>query len=270
MLYHLRGKNVLITGGGSGLGRSIALEAASRGAQVMIWDISEEAGEAVCTEIRRTGGAARAMEVDVSDRSAVRLAASRCDAVDVLINNAGVIVGKPLLETSEDEIAGTFDVNTLALYWVTRAFLGGMISRGHGTVVTISSASGLLGVAGQTDYAASKFAAFGFAEALRAEMRRNRTGVTSLTVCPSYVETGMSDGVSTRFSVLLPPLRAEKVARRIARSIEKRHTQLIMPALVRTLPVARAMHVRHFDRLMDLFGASRAMDTFRGHVPPSP
>ena len=267
MRYSLHGKTVLITGGGHGLGQVMALSAADRGATVVIWDTDADSAAATAEKITSRGGAASSMEVDVGDRAAVKHAALACGEVDVLINNAAVISGRPLLEVSDEEIEDTFNVNTLALYWVTRAFLNGMISRGHGTVVTIASTAGLVGIPGQTDYGASKFAAIGFAEALRVELSKGGTGVNSLTVCPSYIDTRMFNGVQVRFPRLLPTMKAEKVAEKVLRGIERGQAQLVMPPLARTIPVARALHVRHFDRLMAFFGTSVAMDTFKRRGP---
>lgn len=262
--YHLKGRRVLITGGANGLGRLLALQTAARGAEVVIWDTDEEAGRATADEILSSGGVASAVTIDVADREAVHAAAAICGEIDVLINNAGIISGRRLLDATEEEISETLHVNTLALFWVTRAFLGGMNSRGHGAVVTIASSAGLVGIPQLTDYAASKFAAFGFAEALRGELRQDRSGVTSLTVCPSHLDTAQFDGVRTRFPLLLPRLSATRVAEKVVRGIERRRSQLIMPPLVRTIPVARAMNVRHFDAMMSFFGAGTAMDSFNG------
>lgn len=264
MHYDLRGRTVLITGAGSGLGRQLALSAAARGAKVIIWDTSSESGAATRDTILHRGAEASCLTIDVSDRAAVAAAADSTGAVDVVINNAGMITGKRLLEASDEEIDRTYAVNTLSLYWVTRAFLGGMISRGHGTVVTVASTAGLVGVPQQTDYSASKFAAFGFAESLRAELAKDNTGVNSLIACPSYLDTGLFDGVRTRFPLILPRLKADKVAEKILRHVERGKSQLIMPPLARAIPVARAMHVKHFDHTMAFFGASNAMDNFRG------
>lgn len=268
--YPLLNKRVLVTGGAGGLGRLLALGAAERGASVVIWDRAGEAAERVCREIRSggpngAGAQAEAFAVDVADRVAVAKAAATTGAVDVLINNAGVVSGKKLLEAEDHEIERTFAVNVQSLYWVTRAFLGGMVTRGHGTVVTVASAAGLVGVPRQTDYSASKFAAFGFAESLRCELTKDGTGVNSLVVCPSYISTGMFDGVRTRFPLLLPILRPETVAARTLTCIEKGSSQLVMPRLARAIPVARAMPVKLFDRTMSFFGVSSSMDSFRGH-----
>lgn len=260
----LAGSTVLITGGGSGLGRRMALEAAQRGARVLIWDLSAVGGQGVREEIRAAGGSADAQTVNVADKDAVQAAATAAGPVDVLINNAGVVSGRRLLDAADEDIERTFDVNVLALYWVTRAFLPGMVDRGCGTVVTIASAAGLVGVARQTDYSASKFAAFGFNESLRSELRAGRTGVHTLVVCPYYIDTGMFDGVRTRFPRLLPILKEDAVAAKVLDGIESGRRKLVLPPLVNLVPAARLLPVGAFDCLMDVLGINRTMDHFTG------
>jgi len=269
-VHPLAGQTVLVTGGGSGVGRLMALGAAQRGAaRVVIWDLSAAAGESVAAQIRSGGGRADALVVDVSDRAAVAEAAARTGDVDVVINNAGVVTGARLLDADEDAIDRTFRVNTLSLYWVTRVFLGGMIARHQGTVVTIASAAGLVGVARQTDYSASKFAAFGFAESLRAEMRKEHTGVASLVVCPFYIDTGMFQGVSTKVPLVLPILAPDHVAEKVLDAVESGREQLVLPPFVRLTPVLRALPVRAFDAVVDLLGINDSMDHFVGHAGAS-
>jgi all-trans-retinol dehydrogenase (NAD+) len=260
----LAGARVLVTGGGSGLGRRMAIGAAGRGATPIVWDRSAERAHAVRDEIRAHGLTAEAHVVDVTDRSAVREAAAATGAVDVLVNNAGVVSGRPLLETSDEAIERTIAVNVLSLYWVTRAFLPGMVERRRGTVVTVASAAGLVGVARQTDYAASKWAAVGFTESLRAELRQAGAGVRTLAVCPYYIDTGMFEGVRTRFPLLLPILREGDVARRVLDAVEAGRQQLVMPPLVRVLPVLRMLPVPVFDAVLDVFGINRGMEHFTG------
>ncbi|QDP98870.1 SDR family oxidoreductase [Microlunatus elymi] len=270
MRQQLRDRTVLITGGGSGIGRLMALGAAERGARIVIWDLSGEAATSVRDEIRAAGGQAVAQAVDVADRDAVRAAGAQTEPVDVLINNAGVVAGKQLLDATEEAIERTFRVNTLALFWVTRAFLPGMIARGDGTVVTVSSAAGMVGVARQTDYSASKFAAFGFAESLRGELRKHGTGVNSLVVCPYYIDTGMFSGVQTKVGSLLPILRPEYVSRKVLDAVESGTRQLVMPRFVRAVAPARVLPVAAFDWLMDRFGINDTMDHFRGRDEQQP
>lgn len=258
------GQTLLITGGGSGIGRLMAEGAAARGARVIIWDLSAEAGEEVAQTIRDRGGDAIAQCVDVSDREAVQQAAQEAGEVDLLVNNAGIVSGQRFAEADPDAIERTFAVNVLSLYWVTGAFLPSMRERGNGAVVTIASAAGLVGVARQTDYSASKFAAVGFAESLRVELAKEHTGVDSLVVCPYYISTGMFDGVKTRFPRLLPILRPEYAATRILDAIEAGRHQLMMPALVRTLPMLRILPTGLFDRVMNALGVNATMDGFTG------
>lgn len=263
------GKTVLVTGGGSGIGRLLALGAADRGARVVIWDLSAEAGESVAREVRTRGGQAEAHAVDVSDPDGVRRSAAEAGPVDVLINNAGVVTGKYLLDATEEAIERTFKVNTLALFWTTRAFLPHMIAQGSGTVVTVSSAAAYVGVAKQIDYSSSKFAAFGFAESLRAEMQKLDTGVISLAVCPYYIDTGMFDGVQTKFPRLLPILKPEYATNRILDAIEKSRSRLNMPWMVNTVAPSRVLPVRAFDALMNFFGVNSTMDHFTGRTSTS-
>ena len=257
----LRGSTVLVTGGGSGIGRLMALGAATRGARVVIWDLDRERAEKVAAEI---GGQAEAHVVDVSDPEDVRRAAATSRPPDVLINNAGVVTGTALLDATEQGITRTFGVNVLALYWTTRAFLPGMVDRNEGTVVTIASAAGLVGVAKQTDYSASKHAAVGFDESLRAELRTMRSKVRTLVVCPYYIDTGMFEGVRTRIPWLLPILQEDAVATQVLDAIEHGKRRLILPWLVRLTPVMRILPVRAFDFVNDLLGVNKTMDHFRG------
>lgn len=260
----LKGARVLITGAGSGIGRLMALEAAGRGASIAVWDRDQAGADETVRLVEEAGVAATATVVDITDRAAVAAAAEREGAVDVVINNAGVVTGATLLEASDEAIERTFQVNTLALFWVTRAFLPGMIERDRGTVVTIASAAGLLGVARQTDYAASKSAAIGFTESLRAELREAGSRVRTLIFMPYYIDTGMFEGVRTRFPLLLPILDPHKAARRVIRGIERGTQQIMTPPMVRTVPVLRALPVRAFDGLADFFGINHGMDHFKG------
>lgn len=109
----LSGATLLITGGGSGLGRRMALGAARRGSRVVIWDVDAKAGAAVRDEIRAAGGSAEARAVDVTDREAVAAAAAAAGPVDVLVNNAGVVSGQPLLDATDEAIERTMNVNVM-------------------------------------------------------------------------------------------------------------------------------------------------------------
>jgi all-trans-retinol dehydrogenase (NAD+) len=268
----LRDSTILITGAASGLGARLAREAAGRGARVVGWDRDGDRLDRFVEELRPLSPGAAGYTVDVTDRQAVADAGRRVLAeigpVDVLVNNAGVVSGKLLSDLSEEAIERTFAVNTLGLFWCTKAFLPTMIERRRGHVVTLASAGGLVGVVRQTDYSASKHAAVGFAESLRYEMRRYCPQVRTTVVCPFYINTGMFDGAHSRLPWLLPILDEAKVAAKIVRAIERDRRQLLMPPAVALLPVLRALPVPVFDRVMDLLGINVSMDEFVGRTSP--
>lgn len=252
----------LVTGGGSGLGRQLCRQAAARGERMVVWDLDGEAAAQTAKLVTAAGAVASSQQVDVTDPAAVSEAAASAGPVDVLVNCAGVVTGKPLLEATEAQIRRTFDVNVLGLYWTTRAFLPGMLASHSGTIVTIASAAGIVGVARQTDYSASKWAAIGFTESLRAELRG--TGVSTLVVAPYYIDTGMFAGVRTRFPLLLPILHEADVAAKVLDAVTAGRKQLLLPPLVRVLPVLRVLPVAAFDAVVNLFGINRSMDHFVG------
>lgn len=274
----LQGSRILVTGGARGMGLEIARLAASKGADTAIWDVDERRLPEVLTTVR---DAVRGPEqrvataaVDVSDRAAVMAAARELEAdfgpVDLLVNNAGVVSGKPLLDLAPEAIERTFRVNALALFWTTQAFLPGMIQRGRGHLVTLASAAGLLGAPGMSDYSASKYAAVGYHEALRAELRRRAPGIGTTLVCPYFVDTGMFAGVRTRFPFLLPILRPEAVAAAVARGVEQNRRVVILPWFVHSLKLIRLLPAAWLDPIAAFFGIHSAMDSFTGRPTPSP
>jgi all-trans-retinol dehydrogenase (NAD+) len=152
----------------------------------------------------------------------------------------------------------------LALFWTTKAFLPHMIENNRGHVVTIASASGLIGVAKLSDYSSSKWAAIGFDESLRGELRKAAPGVMTTVVCPFYIDTGMFHGVKSRFSFLLPILKEEKVAERVVSAIQRNKRRLMMPPVVYTVPLMRLFPVGVFDMLASFLGINASMDEFKG------
>lgn len=272
-MTQVQGRIVLITGGASGIGRLLALELADHGAELVLWDLVEDRLAPVLDELRaRTK--VHGYACDVSDRDMVRAVADRVRAdvgdPDVVVNNAGIVSGARLLDLADEKIIATFGVNTLALYWVTKAFLPAMVTRNRGHVVTVASAAGLVGVAKQTDYSASKHAAIGFDESLRVELRQYAPGVRTTVVCPYYIDTGMFEGVKTRVPWLLPILDPEKVARRMAKAIERDRRVVMMPPIVGLLPALRVLPTPVFDGVMDLFGVNVSMAEFVGRSEPTP
>jgi all-trans-retinol dehydrogenase (NAD+) len=269
---NVKDRIVLITGGAGGIGRLMGLDFARQGAKIIAWDLDARSlGE--FEELGREQGLfIRGMVCDVSDRAAVYRQAEALIAefgpVDILVNNAGVVSGKTLLDTPDERIIQTLNINTLALFWTARAFLPSMLERNSGHLVTVSSAAGILGVSGLADYSASKFAAFGFDEALRMELGKLKSGVRTTVVCPFYINTGMFEGVKTQFPLFLPVLKSEYVAKRIVRAVLSGRRRLIMPRFVYFILFLRLLPTAVLDRVVDFFGINHTMDEFRGRTGP--
>ena len=275
---NLRGSRILVTGGARGMGLAIAKGAAARGASVVLWDRDAEALRAAEAEVAGVEPVV-GQAVDVAERGAVDAAAARLVSergpVDILVNNAGVVSGKRFSDLAPEEVERTLAVNAASLFWTTRAFLPAMIRRGRGRIVTMASAGGLVGVPGLSDYCASKFAAVGFHESLRAELRREAPGVGATLVCPFFVNTGMFAGVRTRFPRLLPILEPKTVAEAALRAVERDRALVIRPRFVHSLKLLRLLPAGWLDPIAAFFGIHAAMDTFAGRAadpggPPPP
>jgi all-trans-retinol dehydrogenase (NAD+) len=262
------GRTVLVTGAASGIGRLLALRFAAEGASVVLWDVNAQGLDAVRAEIAAAGGTARAYACNLADRRAIAAVAAKTLAeagpVDILVNNAGIVSGKTLLDATDDDIQRTFDVNALALFWTTRAFLPAMLARDRGHVVTIASAAGIVGTSRLVDYCASKHAAVGFDEALRLELRRAGSRVKTTVVCPFYISTGMFAGVKTRVPLLLPILEPEYAVNRIVEAVRRDRRRLVMPRFVYLTWLVRILPVGVFDAVMEFFGVNKSMDEFTG------
>jgi all-trans-retinol dehydrogenase (NAD+) len=248
----------------------MAFAFARRGARVVVWDLQGSALKVLEADAAAKGFTINGMVCDVSERAAVYRCANAMAAeygpVDILINNAGIVSGKPLLEIDDEKIEKTMRVNVLSLFWTAKAFLPSMIERNSGHIVTIASAAGVIGVRGMADYCASKFAAVGFDESLRLELRRIKCAVQTSIICPYFINTGMFAGVKTRFPRLLPIMESDYAAGRIVRAVLNSRKRLIIPRFVRGALVLRLFPPRVQDTVADFFGLSHAMDTYTGRT----
>ncbi len=241
---------------------------AAEGARVILWDCNRVTLEAVEKELTERGLRCTTYLCDVSSRDSVYDTAKRVidehGPIDILINNAGVVSGRPLLEISDAEIERTFGVNALAPIWTTRAFLPTMIERDRGHIVTIASAAGLIGAPKMTDYAASKHAAIGFDDALRSELRHlGHRGIRTTVVCAYFISTGMFDGAGTA-TPLFPILTPDYATRQIVRAIRRGRRRLLMPRAVALVYLGRMFPVPIFDWIVRALGVTRSMDGFTG------
>ena len=269
---NVAGEIILVTGGASGMGRLMCLDFAKKGAIIVIIDVNEQAMQAVDFEIQAIGAKCFSYKCDLSDRNSIYATADKIKKdvgdVDILINNAGIVSGKKLLDCPDALIQKTFEVNTIAHFWLIKAFLPSMFERNHGHVVTISSSAGLVGVAGLVDYCASKFAAFGIDESLRFEIRKNgKNGVKTTCVCPYFINTGMFDGVKTKYPLLMPILEPGYAVDKIVEAIETDQEVLVMPRFNYAVGLFRFMlPTRALDIAGDFLGIGNSMDDFRGRA----
>jgi len=251
----LNGSTALITGAASGIGRLMAIEALARGARVIAWDRDADALSAL-------EGMDTAV-VDVTDREAVYAQAARTPDVDVLILNAGVVSGRRITDLPDEAIEKTLAVNTLALFWCTKAFLPGMMERDHGHIVTIASLVGATPIPGMSDYVASKHAAYGFAESLRTELADDAPGVHTTVVMPQQIDTGMFAGAKSPW--YFPTLKPDYVATSTLNAVERNRRRLLLnrPALL-TAYLVRPLPPAVSDRISRWAGAFDGMATFHG------
>ena len=181
----------LVTGGGRGIGREIALALAGEGCAVAVAARTTREVEEAAAAVRLAGAAALAVPLDVAEPAAVGRAiahvADTLGPVDVLVNNAGIAGSAPLLKTEPEMWERHLQVNVTGPYLMTRAVLGGMLERGWGRVINIASLAGLHGAPYVTAYTASKHALVGFTRALAMEV--SGQGVTVNAICPGYVAT---------------------------------------------------------------------------------
>jgi 3-hydroxybutyrate dehydrogenase len=186
----LNGKSALITGGGRGIGRAIALEFARNGARVAVAARTAEQVEQVAAEI---GGDAVALVCDVSDPESVARMFSRMREdfgnPDILVNNAGIAESATLVNTTDELWHRHLAINLSGTFYCTRAALPAMLKRGWGRVINVASIAGKSGAPYIAAYSASKHGVLGLTRSAALELAT--TGVTVNAICPGYVDTDM-------------------------------------------------------------------------------
>lgn len=262
----VKGKVILITGGASGIGLGMARKFAALGARIVIWDINPKALSDVETEFKASNYDISTYVCDVSKRETVYQVADQVRAdvgkVDILINNAGIVIGKSFMETTDDQSEKVFRVNTLAVMWITKAFLPDMLKT-SGHLVTIASAAGFTGMPLLVDYCASKFAAVGFMESLRHEhLHLGIDNIKFTTIMPFYINTGMFDGVKSSFP--FPILSVEYAVNSIVNGVLTNTVEVYVPPTLRVRYFMHLLPLSLSDYVNQKLGLSRAMDHFKG------
>jgi len=265
-----KSKTVLVTGGASGLGKLMAKKALQRRAKsVILWDIDEIKLNETTAEFEKKGYTVHPYIVDVSNKDDIDWAAqdvlANIGEVDILFNNAGIVAGsKRFVEHTDRDMQATMDINVLGVMRVAKAFLPAMLQQGFGHIINIASAAGLVANPNMSVYAASKWAVIGWSESLRLEMETDAPNVKVLTVTPSYINTGMFEGV--KLPLLTPMLEPEEFVERVMKGIERNEINLKAPFVVNALPILKGvLPTRIFDVVAgDIFGVYKSMDTFKG------
>lgn len=264
----LKDKNVLITGGASGIGRIMSRIALEKGARsVAIWDINEKNLESTVAE-HAALGTTRAYRVDVSSSQAVAEAYSKTvgdmGQVDIVIQCAGIVTSNNTFNNNTiDEIDRTMTINAVAPMYVGLCALQDMVKRDSGHLATVASAAGMLSMPKMSIYAASKWSVIGWSDSVRLELRRMKSHVRVTTVAPYFINTGMFDGVRSKVFPILDP---EKTARKVIKAIERDTDFAGIPFSFHFIRLMEGMlPQRVFDWFFgDVFGIYNVMDHFTG------
>jgi short-subunit dehydrogenase len=218
-------------------------------------------------EFKEAGYRVQIYKVDVMNTEEVIHTAQKVKQdvgkIDILINNAGIIVGKIFMDHTHEDIDKTMGINSSALMHITKEFLGEMVQSRQGHIVNIASAAGMVSNPKMSVYVASKFSVVGWSESLRLEMEEARTQVKITTVTPFYISTGMFDGVKSN---IIPIVKPHVAVRKIIYGIEHDRLYVRMPGIVYWVYFFKGLlPVRWFDTFVGKwFGMHKSMNEFKG------
>ncbi len=194
----LENEIALVTGASRGIGRAIALELARLGARVVGTATSEEGARGISQALAAEGRSGRGLVLDVSDQSSVDAALADVEASEgpatILVNNAGITRDNLLLRMKPEDWNAIIDTNLSSVYRMCKGVLRGMMKARRGRIVTIASVVGVMGNAGQCNYAAAKAGIIGFSKSLAREV--GSRGITVNVVAPGYIVTDMTSGLA--------------------------------------------------------------------------
>lgn len=255
---------VVVTGGSSGIGELLANTLAVRNVTVVVLDVKP---------IQTENYNITYYKCDVSKWEEVEAVSKKVieeiGEPTMIVNNAGVVQGKLLIDLSPADLNQTFGTNTLAHFWVLKAFLPYLIKAKSGHIVTMSSSMGLTGVAQMSDYCASKAAVIGLHESLRYELdkRYKCPNIRTTLVCPGHVTTSMFQAVTlpnySWFRFLAPSVQPVAVVKRIIAALDDQHSQtILLPFFVHFMPIVRLCPSFLRDFAQWISGADYAMKSF--------
>jgi len=234
-LRDIGGDVALVTGAGHGIGKELALQMARLGAIVICVDKNMETNRETMSKIRSEGGQSWAYQCDVSDRVKVKEMAKKVRKdvgdVNILVNNAGIMITKQFLQQSDDDVQSTIDVNLMGQIWVLREFLPAMIKTDRGSVVFMCGLPGHAGAPNMVPFSASKFAIRGMMEALYIELRQTNPGnkIHLMLVSPFIVDTGLVKRPRIRFPGVIGIIDVTTAAATIIASMRRRAAIVFIP-----------------------------------------
>jgi NAD(P)-dependent dehydrogenase (short-subunit alcohol dehydrogenase family) len=214
----LQGQAAIVTGAGRGIGRAIALELASMGADVVVAELSEEGAARVADEVRAAGRRAVAIRTDVTSRADLDAMVERTmqafGRIDILVNNAGIYRSAAALAIDEEHWDAIMDINARAVFFASQAVLPHMLAAGRGNIISLASMAGKLGSTTSLPYAASKSAVISITRSLALSFARD--GIRANCVCPGFVQTDMwrqvERGVSAGLGITIEELNRQRLA----------------------------------------------------------
>ncbi|HZJ29779.1 MAG TPA: SDR family oxidoreductase [Solirubrobacterales bacterium] len=253
----LAGRVVAITGGARGIGKATAAALAHRGCAVAIGDLDLEEAERTAVEL---GSPCLALSLDVTDRGSFEAflaqVEERLGPVDVLINNAGIMVLSEFDLEDDATTQRSLDINLGGVMLGTKLAMASMKARGQGQIINIASQAGKVGFAGAVTYTTSKFAVVGLCEAARAELAG--TGVNVSCVMPAVVDTELGSGLTQPRG--LPSLQPEDVAEAIVEAIESERFEVWVPRYSRGIVLGTSLLPRRVSEMISrAIGADRVL-----------
>jgi len=222
----LKGQIAIVTGGGRGIGRAIALELGRQGADIVIAELDQAGAKRTAEEVGALGRRSLATTTDVTSRADLRAMVDRAKAefgrIDILINNAGIYRAASTLDVTEDHWDAIMNINAKAVFFATQAVLPTMIAQKSGAIVSLASMAGKIGSKTNLPYNASKAAVVSMTKSLA--LAHAGEGIRVNCVCPGFVETDMWTKVAKEQGALLG-MTPEEFTRQRAASVPLRRME---------------------------------------------